>query len=371
MIMRKTIYLHIGHYKTGTTALQVFLNNNRETLRNLGTLWSKGVDYPDQFCHLAKHSQLAFSIYKETGVSTLMYGFQNEVPATTLWADFFDYVRKSKCPSVLISSEEFMRMGANPESAVMLKDIVASVKNEFNFKIIAYLRQPDAHLRSWYNQLVKLRQPVPDFNSTVCDVMEPIHYDYALALKPWIDIFGQKAVIVRPYTETLRQGGEMFRDFLETLGVDFDGKNKGRWDVPNSGVNVRLEERFLELTRMSQNLGLMKERAEWLKKKLANQLGSQRSDGDGIQTFSEIIERSQHGIEALKGIQCTVPVAEFLDDHPPVADTQDRKEMLNLVQLLMHENTVLRHRIHQNNAALENRLTAIEAQLGLSKSDKK
>jgi hypothetical protein len=46
-------------------------------------------------------------------------------------------------------------------------------------------------------------------------------------------------------------------------------------------------------------------------------------------------------------------------------------EMLNLVQLLLHENTVLRQRIQQSSNASEARLAAIEEKLGLSKSGKK
>lgn len=38
--MRKTLYLHIGTPKTGSSAIQTFLEQNRETLR------SKGIDYP-------------------------------------------------------------------------------------------------------------------------------------------------------------------------------------------------------------------------------------------------------------------------------------------------------------------------------------
>jgi hypothetical protein len=290
--MRKTIYLHIGHYKTGTTALQVFLDSNRDTLQNLGKLWNKGVDYPDQFAHFAKHSQMAFSIYREAGMTKLMYGFRDQTPAKERWHSFFDYVRQSKCPSILISSEEFMRMGANPKAAQLLKDIISPVQSEFNFKIIAYLRRPDAHLRSWYNQLVKLKQPVPDFNNAVCNVMEPIHYDFGLALRPWMAIFGQEAVVVRAYTEDLRKDGALFRDFLSILDIPFDGKNRSRWILPDNGINARLEERYLELTRITQNLCLTKERSEWLRKNLVNQLEAQRPDSIAQLTFSAIIRRA-------------------------------------------------------------------------------
>ncbi|SMP05459.1 hypothetical protein [Shimia sagamensis] len=367
--MTKTIYIHIGHYKTGTTALQVFMNSNRQALRDLGTLWNKGVDYPEQFCDLAKHSKLAFSIYREAGVSSLMYGFQNDVPAQTRWNNFFDYVRQSKCPSVLISSEEFMRMGANPAATQLLKDIIAPVKNEFTFKIIAYLRRPDAHLRSWYNQLVKLRQPVPDFNSTVCDVMEPIHYDYSLALKPWIEMFGSKSVIVRPYTEALRENHELFRDFLGVLGIPFDGKNAKRWNVPGDRINLRMEDRFLELTRITQNMGMKAGRPKQLQERFAKLLDDHQLENRSSQSFDHVVETSQRAMETLKASQNTAPLAALFADHLPIADAPDRAEMLNLIQLLLQENATLRNRLNKHTQEVNTRLDTIENQLGTKKPD--
>ncbi len=367
--MTKTVYIHIGHYKTGTTALQVFLSKNRQTLRELGTLWNKGVDYPDEFCDLAKHSQLAFSIYQEAGVSTLLYGFQNDIPAQTRWNSFFDYVRKSKCPSVLISSEEFMRMGSNPAALDLFKSIISPVKREFNFKVIAFLRRPDAHLRSWYNQLIKLKQPVPDFNRTVCDLMEPIHYDYDLALKPWIEMFGQKSVIVRPYTSALRENDGLFREFLSILGVPFDGKNAGRWDVPGDKINLRLEDRLLEVTRMMQNMGMEADLADWLKSSLIQQMDGHRSEVSEPTSFDAVIEASRRGLEALKDNQYTAPMADLFADFPPVPDTFERAEMLNYINFLMRDNARLRDRLHKEIYEVNSRLAEVEKRLGPSKPD--
>ncbi len=369
--MRKTIYLHIGHYKTGTTALQVFLNSNRDALQNLGKLWSKGVDYPDQFSHFAKHSQMAFSIYREAGMTRLMYGYSDETPAKERWNSFFDYVRKSKCPSILISSEEFMRMGANPKAAQLLQDIVSPVRNEFNFKIIAYLRHPDAHLRSWYNQLVKLKQPVPDFNRTVCEVMEPIHYDYNLALKPWKNIFGEKSLIVRPYTESLRQDGALFKDFMDCLGVPFDPQKMQDWHIPIGDVNPRLSEKSLELTRIAQNLNTSKEVIDWLQSRYARVYETHRADDTGPTDFHDVVERSRAGLEALKASPETSDLATLYSHHLPAADTSEYVEMVSFAQLLMQENLLTRNKMNENAQKFAKRLAAIEAKLDLSKTDKK
>ena len=60
--MPKTLFLHIGHYKTGTTALQIFLERNAKLLA------ASGFEYPNFWTHNSKHSAFAFSILRAAGV---------------------------------------------------------------------------------------------------------------------------------------------------------------------------------------------------------------------------------------------------------------------------------------------------------------
>ena len=112
--MAKTLHLHIGHFKTGTTALQVFLARNPRLLAR------HGLEYAELFRHNAKHSGLAFAIYRSAGVTTLMHGYDSPDAPEERWRALFDAVRKSQRDGVIVSSEEFMRRGAIPLACEIL-----------------------------------------------------------------------------------------------------------------------------------------------------------------------------------------------------------------------------------------------------------
>ena len=80
--MQKTLYIHIGHYKTGTTALQVFASRHQAMLAE-----THGLDYPSVRIHNAKHSGYAFALYKAAGVETLMHGYSDPTPPEPIWAE--------------------------------------------------------------------------------------------------------------------------------------------------------------------------------------------------------------------------------------------------------------------------------------------
>ena len=88
--MKKTLFLHIGHFKTGTTALQVFLSNNQAFLAR------NDLFYAETRRHLSKHSDFAFSLLHATGVKTLMHGYDKPEEPEDLWQTLFDEVRRSR-----------------------------------------------------------------------------------------------------------------------------------------------------------------------------------------------------------------------------------------------------------------------------------
>ena len=361
--MRKTLVLHVGHYKTGTTALQVFLAQNRKALLR------RGVDYAEEFLVHAKHSKLAFSIYRKAQIDTLMHGFRDPMEPETAWARMFEYVAASKAPCVLVSSEEFMRMGAHPQAAEILRRIVESARAEMDFRVIGYLRSPGAHLRSWYNQLVKMNTQPPDFNAAVTGMMEPVHYDYELAVKPWADIFGTEAVTLRPYLEGMRSNGGLMRDFLAQLGVDFDrAPAVGGWQMPSRDVNPRLDDRLLELTRAMQEAGLDADLRTWILQRESRKL----PDAGGPAEFDAIATRSLSGLQALSSYGLAEDVLQDFSDDRVQPDPQWQAELARMTAVLLRDQEFLRRRLNTQNAdltarlrATEDRLVALERRLGL------
>lgn len=331
--MKKKIFLHVGHFKTGTTALQVFMARNAARFRSVG------LHYAECRRKNAKHSALAFSLYRAVGVRTLMHGYVDDTPPDAIWREFFDEVRSRPEAAVLLSSEEFMRLGAWPEATELLRKIIAPASEEFDFRVIAYLRPPQDHLRSWYNQLVKMRQKVGDFESAVLAAMEPVHLDYALAMGPFFDIFGAEAVTLRRYDGALRADNRLFTDFLDTLQVS---SPEGLvW--PEADPNPRLDERVLEIVRLAQNAGMPPPRVNALKERASAYFDAEAAflPAAGDDDLDAVAGRARRGIEALAEIKGDMfDPAPMLAGLPRPQDTTPGKTDA-LLGFILHEQVML------------------------------
>ena len=358
--MARIIYLHIGHFKTGTTALQVAMKKNASLLRRAG------LEYSNANLENAKHSALGFSVLKDLGVTELMHGYNCAGPAAQHWNTLFDAARNSAVEEVIVSSEEMIRFGAYDGATQILRDIIDPVRDEFEFRIIVYLRAPQSHLRSWYNQLIKMNvRPVPAFDAAVCDVMEPIHYDYALALKPWIDVFGEHALTIRPYTDDLRKGDALFHDFFSIFDIPFTSK----FSVLLEDANLRLSDDVLEVTRMMQTAQASAvdiERAQRRVRKLREDVRAQC----GV-SFEDVVARAKDG---LAQVQTLIPNAGSLDvfsEQLPGSSSEDHtRDLENLADVLvfvLRDIKTLRDNFHQRQAEMLQRIQALEAKEGAAK----
>ncbi|MCB1388707.1 MAG: hypothetical protein KDK12_06115 [Rhodobacteraceae bacterium] len=244
--MARELILHIGHYKTGTTALQVFLDRNRALLA------AQGLHYATAPVLFSKHSALAFSLLREAGVTELMHNFSKPETATALWQALFDEARAlPDGEALLASSEELIRLAAHPAAFDLLRAEVATAP-DLRFRVVAYLRAPQDHLHSWYNQLIKMGANVGGFAATVRAQMEPVHWDYALALRPWIELFGAEALVLRQFRSELRKGDALYSEFLEALGYAVPVLS----EVPDGDPNPRLDGRLLPYKRALNRVSL-------------------------------------------------------------------------------------------------------------------
>lgn len=354
--MKKTVILHIGHFKTGTTALQVFMAQNAARFR------AAGLHYAQTSRKNAKQSALAFALYRAVGVRDLMHGYDDDTPPEALWATFFKEVRSRREPMVLASSEEFMRLGAWPEAADRLRGIVDAASDEFDFRIIAYLRPPQAHLSSWFNQLIKMRQKVGDFDSAVLSGMEPVHLDYALALRPFFDIFGARAVTLRLFDDALRQENRLFADFLSALGLQ---RKPTRLAWPEGDPNPRLDDRVLDIVRLSQNSGLPAPAVRSLATRATGHFDAEAALAPVAPDagFDRVVDQARRGIEMLAAVKA----GEF-DPAPLLADLPhprggDAPEVRHVLSFMLGEQARLQQRLRKKLADQSARIEALEARL--------
>ncbi|MFT4959087.1 MAG: hypothetical protein ACI92Z_000159 [Paracoccaceae bacterium] len=357
--MSKTLILHIGHYKTGTTVLQVFFEENPQFLA------AHGFQYPDAWMESSKHSDYAFSILRAAGVKKLMHGYSSPVTPEEMWGDLFRQIEEQEKPYTLISSEEFMRLGQFPKTRDILRQILDNRPAGLNIKVVAYLRSPGEHLQSWFNQLIKMGFKMSDMGSALNGEIEDIHYDYKHALQPWIDILGAENVLIRPYVKDLENPSALHQDFMGIFGISLvPGLEYYQQDL-----NPRLDDRIIDLVRMLQNLGFPQSTISTTSNRAEAYLDTQdrllTSKAGGISTAAA---RAQDGLDWLADLpDNNIDTQAFARNLPTAAKLEEVKQNL-LLGFIYSELIQLRWRLNDSNIpdafkrieALEQRLSEME-----------
>ena len=243
--MRKTLYVHLGMPKAGSTALQEFLFTNRALLEKTGLL------YPDP----RALEQFSREPQKMTGhhmVPMYMTGF--------FWASFpkkegheaadvFRFIKQqiatSKAPKVLLSSEAFWFM-LNRQDVVIA---FAEAFSDFDLKVIAYLRRQDDHIQSGYNECVKSSF----YTMTVDEFIEDRFLDpsnhYYTHLMHWANAIGRENVQARIYDKNCLINNSIFEDLLEHCGYKWNKELKLREKDanPRMSLNALMFQRCINL----------------------------------------------------------------------------------------------------------------------------
>ena len=265
------LYLHLGTPKTATTAIQLFLHDNRDQLRTLG------YDFPDTRSDFRKdkgYAQInnaesayangniimdaqALTAYRqgpEAFEDILRYVFPDiaeyyrEVIGgnETDFDALIDYIKeKLEYRHVIISSENLW---------TFKYDFLERFVQEFGdaVEVVVYLRRQDKYVESMWNEVIKL--------GVVSDIVEDYLFfmlseendnhgiRYKTRLQKICRILGKDHITVRLYEDNAfkRDGGIHF-DFLRSIGIEPD---KYEWAKPKRGVNERLSGPAVNLKRI-------------------------------------------------------------------------------------------------------------------------
>lgn len=196
---KKTLILHIGSGKTGTTAIQ------QTFWKNQAALAAAGIAYP--------------KVGAVAGAHHLISPFMpSHIAARLGWtsidtSEWIEDVAGLPEPVVFMSSE--LIWSAEPEAVT---SFCAALLPVFDLRICIYLRRQDDMIEAVYHQGVK--------GGVQCHKLEAIlrkdvtHYDYFQRLAPWSDAVGRDRLIVLPYERGQFHQGDLIRDVLfRALGL--------------------------------------------------------------------------------------------------------------------------------------------------------
>lgn len=234
--------MHIGTPKTGTTALQEFLYDNQNWLKE------NGYSYPDI------KSRFRFSrTYKDLNTTRngdilrmfTRYTHFREKTGNGIWRKLWEIINSElKRNNVIFSSEDIWGMG---------DEIVRECKNccqTDEFFVVVYLRRQDRYIESNWNQDVKStmfeEETFHDYFEKRKDRKD--FCNYLERLKKLEKVVGKEKLIVRIYEKEQFEGkrGDIISDFCTIMGMDIDENKVKIRDHSNTGLDIN----HLEIKRL-------------------------------------------------------------------------------------------------------------------------
>lgn len=237
----KTIYLHVGNFKTGTSAIQKFCSDHREELLE------DGFDYlrcarPSR--NNSNHGKLSVSLISKYG-GHIPHWYNDKDDFQLISKTVIGEIQRSSCDNIIISSEEFYRIAGY--KAATVERAACDLQKLFSghrVKVIMYVRKPFDLLKSWYNQANKSNRPFRRFSGFFYHLNNTILLPQSNALF-WRKCFGSGCLTLEPYTLF---GNEHVQRFLELVGTKVSPDEHS----PHLLVNQKRSEKTLEQDRISR-----------------------------------------------------------------------------------------------------------------------
>jgi hypothetical protein len=220
--MSKTLFLHIGTYKTGTTSLQRFVLDQSDELRRHGIALYRGqirasnhielhlaaLRYDrDSFAKLGHSQHVKFDVAYTQQIARRVQSFLNSVPE----------------PCALFSSEGLSLLRYDDEIE-RLRTILDAHNREV--RVVLYLRNKADFLRSYASQILKQegRKPSHDKRSALYVGSDTWLTDYDSLIAAYQRGFGAGNLTIIDYDAEMQRVGNVIPSFLKVLGVQAGDK---------------------------------------------------------------------------------------------------------------------------------------------------
>jgi len=219
------IFIHAGTHKSGSSLLQVFLDENRDALARRGYFYSSSANLlrTGINAHL-----LPLSLIDKVNILNLPV-----LEADIIWSNLLQEYLDSGCKHLIISSEFFcpeVTWDELPDLS-LLKKFIGNNDVEFIF----YLREQAERLESGYSQLI--RSAPRYYSKTFKEYLEDSKdiADYKKLLDIYAEQFGLSSINPRLYKHSTLTKENICNDFLSILGI----KDSDTFQAVNKKVNER------------------------------------------------------------------------------------------------------------------------------------
>ncbi len=240
----KTIYLHIGKPKTGTTTIQNFLALNGDLLKENNFYYP--CDNERSYIHDFQHVPLTCAISKKP-----IWQVVRKKPdmSDKLFEDLQEDVNKANCDNVIISSEYFSHVVTfSRDNIRTLKQKLDFYFPEYKVKIIIYIRRQDDYFVSGISEGLKYG------NNGEISLENAYKYasfrTYEL-LEVYAEQFGAENITARPFDRVQFVDNDLLADFLDVIGISFD-KNYEIPTMMNESLTLQEMNFFEKLNKLME-----------------------------------------------------------------------------------------------------------------------
>ena len=231
----KTLYVHIGTKKTGTTSIQGFCKNNRNVLESKGYCYPV---FPFQYYRVSTDGRnghfLVGAVWTEDGTRT-----HDTKKERQIFREGMDYILKlfETYDNVVVSDEQIWKNTYMDRASLWDELREEAEKGNFQVKVIVYIRRQDAYIASLWNQSVKTAIRKDRALMTIEEYMENMppseQLDYYQQIERISSVLGKENVIVRVFERGRFTGGSIYSDFLKAIGLELTDDMDIKTDVRN------------------------------------------------------------------------------------------------------------------------------------------
>lgn len=234
----KTLIIHIGAHKTGSTTIQEAFAAGKVSLRDRKILYTARLD----------HNYLRADFQSHVSGAPL----PKRGPRQLSFAQLAEAIRKTDANYILISAEYFEKL--DPD---VMREVVDTYFRPHveRVRIIAYLRPHVARLLSGYGEAIKIGW----FSGSMAEYFatEQKELTYAVRFGQWKEAFAEE-LTVRPMHPQLLKHGSVLNDFVE---IAFDGTETEA--LPDQVSNPSLTVQDLAFIRFIQQR--FHDRVDWFR----------------------------------------------------------------------------------------------------------
>ena len=240
------LILHIGTHKTGTTAIQSFLQANANALEE------HGVSYPIFPVRWPERVNPNRNGYFLNRAALHRLSLDDKATDKQLAIDcvvrLARLVSENQLETVLLSDERMWYSGALRASYWnAVRGITANAGFE-TVEVIVYLRRQDRFAESLWNQFVKATKETCSLQEYLAEPHVRKLCDYYAGVKQLEKVFGREHVRVAVYDSGTLRNGDAVEDFCYRIGLPYSG---GFTRPEDEFDNPRLNNNLVELKRIA------------------------------------------------------------------------------------------------------------------------